>query len=180
MTPILLVPGWTNSGPQHWQSLWAAEHPEWTRVLQRDWDRPVRSEWVAALDSAVASLDAPPVLIGHSLGATTIAIWASEAGRASAAGAILVAPADVARGDAPPEIRGFAPVPLVRMPFPSLLVASRNDPYLAWSRAELFARTWGAELHDAGFSGHINTDTGYGPWPDGLSLVREFLANLGA
>ncbi|MBW3656383.1 MAG: alpha/beta hydrolase, partial [Gemmatimonadetes bacterium] len=89
------------------------------------------------------------------------------------AGALLVAPADVERPDAPEPIRNFAPVPLAALPFPAIMVASSDDPYLRSERAAHFARCWGARLVDLGAAGHINTDAGFGPWPQGLALLDE-------
>jgi predicted alpha/beta hydrolase family esterase len=177
-SPVLIVPGWTNSGPDHWQSLWQRAHPSWRRVEQDDWDRPEPSAWLARLDAAVRTTiereGAPPVLVGHSLGALLIARWASDhADRAdhSAAGALLVAPADVEAADTPPELAPFAPMPRARLPFTSVLVASRNDPYLVWPRAAELASCWGATLYDAGEAGHLNTAAGFGSWPDGERLL---------
>lgn len=89
------------------------------------------------------------------------------------AGALLVAPADVERPDAPEPIRGFAPVPLRLLPFPSTLVAGTNYPYLSVERAEHFARSWGSTPVRLGAAGHINTDAGFGPWPEGLALLHR-------
>lgn len=177
--PVLVVPGWTNSGPDHWQSRWLRAHPDWRRVEQRDWDLPDPAEWVAALDEAVreagAAAGRPPVLVGHSLGALLVPAWVASRPAGRAAAALLVAPADVERADTPAELRGFAPVPLDRLPFPSVLAASRDDPYVSWERAVDFAAAWGAELHDCGAAGHLNTAAGFGPWPEGERLLASLL-----
>lgn len=173
-SPVLVVPGWTSSGPAHWQSLWERAHPRWRRVEQPDWDRPDPSAWTATLRAAVEASLTPPVLVAHSLGALTVARCAAE-GMVGVAGALLVAPADVERSDTPAELRSFAPVPTERLPFPSVLVASRTDPYLDWQRAVELATNWGSRLHDAGAAGHINTDAGFGPWPEGLTLLGELM-----
>jgi len=168
----LVVPGWTNSGPEHWQSLWERDHPGFRRVQQRDWDHPDRAEWVRTLDAAIRAESEPPVLVAHSLGCIAVAHWAAAHDR-PIAGALLVAPADVERPDAPAPIRNFAPVPLPALPFPAIVVASSDDPYLGLDRAAHFARCWGARLVDLGAAGHINTDAGFGPWPRGLALLHE-------
>lgn len=174
--PVLILPGWTNSGAEHWQSRWLRDHPEWQRIEQADWDRPDPLDWVTTLEAAVAGANEPPVLVGHSLGALTIAKWGAGQPTTRVAGALLVAPADVERPDAPPILRPFAPLPTAALPFPSILVASRNDAYLAWERATMLAEAWGARLHDAGRAGHINTDAGYGPWPEGERLLAQLVA----
>jgi predicted alpha/beta hydrolase family esterase len=171
-TPVLMVPGWESSGPQHWQSLWERANPAFRRVRQRDWDHPLRADWIAALDAAVAECQRPPVLVGHSLGCIAIAEWASRASR-RAAGALLVAPADVERDDAPGAIRDFIPVPMQALPFPSIVVASTDDPYLGIDRAEAFAAAWGSRLVSIGAAGHINTAAGFGEWPAGERLLHE-------
>jgi hypothetical protein len=172
---VLIVPGWTNSGPEHWQTLWERADPRrFHRVEQRDWDEPQLDEWVHALDAAIAAEPAPPVLAAHSLGCIAIAHWAATSAR-PVAGALLVAPPDVERGDMPDAVRNFAPVPLRPLPFRSFLVASNNDEYLTIERAEAFARAWGSELVRAGRAGHINTDAGFGPWPEGERLLALLL-----
>jgi uncharacterized protein len=94
-------------------------------------------------------------------------------------GAFLVAPPDVEEADLIPAVeRSFAPVPRDPLPFPSLLVASRSDPYCAYARAEDLAFAWGSALLDAGEAGHINTASGYGPWPEGLMRFAGFLKRL--
>src|SRR5207237_10619203 len=78
MTDILLVPGLWNSGPEHWQSYWERERTDCRRVLQKDWETPRCSDWVAALDAAVAGSSLPVVLAAHSLGCALVAPWAGE------------------------------------------------------------------------------------------------------
>lgn len=179
-SPVLIVPGWTNSGPDHWQSIWERKNPGWIRVEQSDWDRPERSAWVSTLIGAVSCAPAPPILIAHSLGAVTVAAMGASRPDLSVAGAFLVAPADVERPGRPEELAGFAPMPLARLAFPSVVVASRNDPYLEYSRAQVFAAAWGAELIDAGSAGHINTAAGFGPWPDGEHFLASHLRPEGS
>jgi hypothetical protein len=179
MRPILVVPGWTSSGPEHWQSLWERANPAWRRVEQRDWETPDPAEWVATLDAAVAAAPAPPVLVAHSLGCIAVAHWVARSPSAPAAGALLVAPADVEREDAPAALRAFAPIPLRPLPFPALVVASRDDPYVTFARAGAMAAAWEAELVDAGYAGHLNTAAGFGPWPVGQALLHGLLAHVG-
>lgn len=75
---VLILPGIGNSGPQHWQTLWQNSHPDFVRVEQRDWDRPVCAEWVAALDAAVRAAGPQAVLVAHSLGCLAVAHWAAQ------------------------------------------------------------------------------------------------------
>ncbi len=186
-SPVLLGPGWTNSGPEHWQNRWERAHPEWRRVEQADWDRPESGAWLAALDAAVGEAHArtgrAPILVGHSLGALLPALWAAaqpahRAGTRGISGALLVAPADVEQPATPAVLRAFGPMPLARLPFPSILAASRDDAYLAYARAEQLAGAWGAQLHDCGVAGHLNTASGHGPWPDGERLLATLLERV--
>ncbi|MFD3327350.1 RBBP9/YdeN family alpha/beta hydrolase [Streptomyces sp. NPDC058701] len=171
----LIVPGWGNSGPDHWQSLWEAAGPDRVRVRQDDWDRPDPDRWVAALDKAVAACPEPPVIVAHSLGCTTVVHWAARTPAASVRAALLVAPPDVDRADQP-ELFGFRPVPRAPLPFPALVVGSRNDPWMTGERASEFAAAWGCGFTDAGEAGHLNPDAGYGPWPEGERLLAALLA----
>ena len=170
---IFIVPGLGNSGPDHWQTHFERQHPEFIRIQQQEWDAPDRADWVAALDAALQGEDlSRVVLVAHSLGCATIAHWAAQYGR-SIRGALLVAPSDVetARYAAFPTT-GFAPMPMARLPFPSKVVFSQNDEWASPARARQFAQAWGSELVDIGAAGHINTTSGHGNWPAGLALLR--------
>jgi hypothetical protein len=175
--PVLTQPGWTNSGPGHWQSLWERAHPDWRRVEQRDWELPERDEWVATLVAALTASPRPAVVLGHSIGVITIAHAAAIA-PTRIVGAFLVAPADVEAPDVAREVRSFAPIPRARLPFPSVLVASRDDAWCSFARAQELARDWGSELFDAGHADHLHTAAGYGPWPEGLARFKAFAASL--
>jgi predicted alpha/beta hydrolase family esterase len=177
-TRVLILPGLYSSGPEHWQSRWEAEHPGFVRVEQRDWETPDRREWVETLDRAITGVAADPspvVLVAHSLGCCLVAHWAA-AHRGPIRGALLVAPSDVEAAGFPAGPTGFAPMPIAPLPFPSLLVASTDDPYLPLSRAEHFAQCWGSRLEVLGPLGHINSASGLGSWPAGFAILRELLA----
>jgi len=176
---VLMLPGYQSSGPGHWQTLWEAQHPEYRRVEQRDWEHPRRDEWVAALEAAVDAARGPVVLVGHSLGSITIVHWAA-AHRHAVAGALLVAPPDVEHEWAPPIVKDFAPIPLARLPFPSIVVASADDPYAELERASDWARAWGSRFLSLGDAGFKNKDAGFGPWPEGLKLLDELTGRAGA
>lgn len=176
--PVLTVAGLWNSGPQHWQTLWEREHPNWRRVPQRDWDRPDREEWVATLDETVRSSAAPPVLAAHSLGCALVAQWALDRGGDGVRGAFLVAPSDVEQADYPVEGRSFSSMPMQRLPFPSLLVTSSNDSYVTLRRARQFADAWGSDMIEIGPAGHINGASGHGAWSEGLAIFEEFVQRL--
>ncbi|GAA4625965.1 RBBP9/YdeN family alpha/beta hydrolase [Cellulomonas oligotrophica] len=169
----VLVPGWTGSGPDHWQSHLERTLPGAVRVEQVDWDRVDRDAWIAALDRTLAGLEGPTFLIGHSCGSVTIAQWLAERRPRTVVGALLVAPADVESAAAPEAIRGQAPLPLRALPVPTHVVVSDDDPFLARPRALLLARAWGSTIETVPRAGHIATADGYGVWPRAAALVRQ-------
>jgi predicted alpha/beta hydrolase family esterase len=166
--PVLILPGLFNSGPDHWQSIWESQHPDYKRVLQKDWTTPRCADWMATLDAALSIAGGPFVLAAHSLACVTVARWAKNYpsnGRVHAA--FLVAPTDVEAPTFPSGSEGFQPMPLGRLPFPSVVVSSEDDPYVTLHRAETFAAGWGSQFINLGRGGHINADSGHGPWPQG-------------
>ena len=178
---VLILPGWTGSGPEHWQSHWERAHPEYRRVEQENWDTPTREDWLPTIDRAISSATPPVVLVAQSLGCIAAVEWAARPDSESlsrVAGAFLVAPADVERKQAGRVVRQWRPIPMQRLPFPSVLVASRTDPYAAFGRSEEFAAAWGSELVDIGDAGHVNTASGHGPWPEGHRMLEEFISRV--
>jgi uncharacterized protein len=175
---VLMVPGYTNSGPDHWQTRWEKANPQFVRVQQRSWDQPQRDEWVDGIDKAVKAAPGRVVLVGHSIGCVAVAHWALTRGDPRVAAAILVAPTDPEKPGLSKDIKGFAPMPLKPLPFPSIFVASSNDPYTNIERARFFARKWGSRLVEVGNKGHINSDAGFGDWPEGEALLAELLRSV--
>ena len=171
---VLVVPGLGGSGPEHWQTLFLRRNPGLARVEQADWDKPEPGAWIAALEAAGTAAPPPVVLVAHSLGCLLVAHWARRGSVDRVAAAMLVAPPDVeAEAGIPPEVRVFAPIPADPLPFPAVVLASRNDPYCSLGRACGFAALWGADFIDVGDLGHINTDSGHGPWPEGERLMLD-------
>ena len=171
-----MIPGLYNSGPDHWQSLWCAKHPEYRRVEQEDWDTPRCADWVGTIHDAIENIpDGPVVLACHSLACATIAHYAAEHrdGEGRVAAAFLVAPTDAEAPSFPPGTTGFVPVPLEKLPFPSVVVASSDDPYANIDRAALFAQSWGSRFIPIANAGHINTASGHGWWPEGEAWLEE-------
>jgi predicted alpha/beta hydrolase family esterase len=170
----LILPGWHGSGDGHWQRYWLDEDPDARLVEQVDWDEPDLETWLAQLHREIARETAPVTLVAHSLGTTLVAHYAGRHPYALIAAALLVAPgdADLHAADSP-DIASFAPVPRNKLPFPSLLVVSRNDALMAYDRALELGRDWGARIVDQGNAGHINRDSGYGRWPEALALTDE-------
>lgn len=169
---VLVLPGLNGSGPDHWQSRWERRHPELRRVEQASWDRPRLGDWASTLEEAVSS-HRRVILVAHSLGCALVAHWARCGSTGRVASALLVAPADVERPGASPEIRSFAPMPVAPLPFPAWVVASADDPYASLARARHFAEAWGARFLDVGRAGHLNVDSGHGHWPEGEALLEQ-------
>ncbi|MEU8819471.1 alpha/beta hydrolase [Actinoplanes sp. NPDC048796] len=163
------VPGIDGSGPGHWQTLLDAD-PAFLRIQPASWSHPERDDWIAALDRAVAVADRP-VLVAHSLGTLAVAHWAARPDLPPVAGALLVAIPDPAGPAFPATAGSFREPPLTPLPFPSIVVASTNDPYDPAGAAAGFAEAWGSRFLDLGDVGHINTDAGYGEWPLATTLI---------
>jgi len=174
-TDILILPGWQGSGPQHWQSLWQTRLG-CQRVEQHDWMQPLRGDWIARLEEVVLSTDKPVVLVAHSLGCMLVAAWASHSRNTHRVkAALLVAPGDVEQDALRPVLASWSPIPQQALPFKSTLVASQDDPYCSFGRANGFAVAWGSALVDAGAAGHINADSGLGDWPQGQALLKQLI-----
>ena len=171
---VLTLPGLSGSDPQHWQSLWEARYG-FVRVEQDDWERPNKSTWLKRLEHALDAEPEPVVLAAHSLGCALVA-HAAKRGllHPKVAGALLVAPADVDDTENMPEVtRSFAPLPIKPLGFAATVVASRDDPFMAFERAAFFADRWQARFVDAGAKGHINAESQLADWPEGYELLFE-------
>ena len=179
---VLVLPGWQNSGPQHWQSRWEALYGD-ARVEQHDWMQPLRGDWMMRLDEVIGELeareDAPQVaIVAHSLGCHLASAWAAHSRKiARVRAALLVAPPDIERDELRGPLHSFVPIVRQRLPFPSLAVVSSDDPYCAPERARGMAADWGAQVLDIGPRGHLNADSGLGDWPEGRRLLANLLRN---
>jgi uncharacterized protein len=172
---FLLLPGWLDSGPTHWQSRWQALYGD-RKVEQDDWVWPKRGDWMSRLDEVIQQSPEPAVLIAHSLGCQLVAAWAAHSRHAASVhAALLVAPPDAEREDMPPHLSAWRPIVRERLPFASLTVVSSDDPYCAPDRAVAMAQDWGGASFDLGPRGHINGDSGLGDWPQGRALLRTLI-----
>jgi predicted alpha/beta hydrolase family esterase len=175
---ILILPGYGGSGPAHWQTFWEQANPNARRVEARDWYAPDRAEWVWNLQDAVQRIQAcgrDLILVAHSLACLQVVHWAVRAGAASLCvrGALLVAPPDPDGPEFPVSATGFAPLPLVQLPFPVIVVGSTDDVYATTDFSEACANAWGARFVNVGALGHINAASGLGEWPEGQRLLDE-------
>jgi len=178
-TQLLIIPGLGDSGEKHWQTFWHEKFENSIRVVQNNWDAPIREEWLNRLNENILKLDKPTVLVAHSLAVSLVLHWAEKYSNPNIIGAFLVAPADVDSPEHTPEsIRNFSPMPLYKLPFPSVLVASENDPYSLFERKKYFAEKLGSDFVNIGKQGHINSDSDLKYWEEGQSILQQFIEKI--
>lgn len=166
MTTTLIIPGLYSSGVDHWQSWFEDRIPGTLRVIQRDWTKPDLAQWASRVRREINRTPGRHILVAHSFGVLASVQAAADLPE-RIAGALLVAPAD-------PERFGVtAYLPQEPLPFRTVVVGSRNDPWMSLDRAGHWADVWGADLVNLGDAGHINADSGFGPWPEGLQLLER-------
>jgi predicted alpha/beta hydrolase family esterase len=169
---VLILPGLGNSGDAHWQTLWEKQFG-FIRVQQREWDKPVCSDWIDTIDGKISELNpAAVILVGHSLACCTVAFWVKRFNR-KIKGALLVAPSDTEADSYPPGTTGFKPMPMNAIPFPTITITSSDDFYVRLDRAQQFAKAWNSELINIGPAGHINASSNLGSWPEGLEYLKK-------
>jgi predicted alpha/beta hydrolase family esterase len=173
MTEFIILPGIGGSGMTHWQTLWEERQQSMRRFLPTDWDHPTLGDWMAALERAIADASEPPLLVAHSLACLLVAHWSRHSSR-KVAGAFLVTVPDPEGGIFPHEAQEFRNVPREKFDFPSLVVASSDDPYASLDYCRKRAEEWGSVLIDAGPLGHINGQSGIGNWESGFALLTAF------
>ena len=176
---VLIVPGLNNGGPGHWQTAWERELPHAARVELGAWDDPHRNTWVNQLNLAIYKARRPVILVAHSLACHVVSWWAEYERPPSdgpVLGALLVAPPEVEKNGIDGRLARFAPVMKNPLPFPSVVVASRDDPYIGFGRARRLARIWKSRFVDAGWLGHINAESGLGAWLFGQRLLDRLIA----
>ncbi len=175
---ILVLPGLGGGTDGHWYARWQAglKTAEW--VALDDWARPARDAYVQAILAAVAAADRPVVLVGHGYGSLAAVHAASDLAGGRVRGAFLTAVPDVDIPGARSVAETYRPLPRDPLPFPSLVLASRNDPHCAFEVAEDLAGAWGSRLVDLRESGNVDPDSGHGPWPEGLMTFGKFLGQL--
>ena len=181
---ILIIPGYDNSGPEHWQTYWEKSLPNAIRVNQRDWLNPIRSEWVDTLNKSIQEIEGPKILVAHSLGCNAVVEWANKYD-GNIKGVLLVSPPDIEavfNADTPTPIdpalielvKQWMPAPYLRLQYPTTLIASSSDQYTKIENSQKLANKWGCEFINIGDAGHINDESGYGPWEDGKKHLMRF------
>lgn len=163
---VLMAPGLFGSGPDHWQSAWQRRYPQFGRVEQDDWTWPNLENWARKLVQSAVDADEPVIIVAHSFGClATVRAAAFQSNLI--AGALLVAPADPAR------FKVEAKLPQTTLEFPTTLVASTNDPWMPFEKAQAWAERWGSSFVRLDAAGHINVKSGYSEWPMGLELLER-------
>lgn len=175
MIQTLIIPGLNGSSDEHWQRRWARKRVGSSVVEQDNWTCPVLTHWQARLDEALSNTDGA-FLVAHSLGCLLAASYASRHQAGLIRGALLVAPCSLETTQKMhPCMIDFGAEPLERLPFPSLVVGSLNDPYMSVPQLERHVKAWGSELATVGFAGHINVASGFGPWPEGYEFFERLV-----
>lgn len=170
---ILIVPGLNGSGEGHWQRHLLEDFDEAQLVGQVDWVNPQADRWQQRLEEAVTA-NPGAIIVAHSLGTMLTARLARSSVAHLVGGALLVAPADIERtSELHARSYEFGNIPTDVLPFPALVVASRDDIYMSLDKAVSLAKTWGVPLIDIGYVGHINVASGFGRWTQGYEFVRQ-------
>ncbi len=179
---VLIVPGLRDQVAGHWQTLLGARLARVRGVPpmgREDLDCAAR---VRAIEREALAVDGPLVIVAHSGGCVMLALWAART-RRPVLGALLATPPDFEQPMPAgyPTIEalcegGWLPVPRSRLPFPSIVAASRNDPLGRFERVAELARDWGSRLVDLGDVGHLNPASGYGEWPRAEAIIDELSA----
>lgn len=177
---ILIVPGLREHVPNHWQTLLAERLPRVRSVAPLEHDRLDCTARVDAIDRTLALIQGPVIIVAHSAGTMMVAHWAAQRATGQVRGALLAAPADLETPmpAAYPTTdvlnnHGWLPIPRARLPFPSIVAASSNDPLMRIERARDLAQAWGSRFVELGAVGHLNPASGFGAWPQAEAFIRE-------
>jgi uncharacterized protein len=175
-TTILIIPGLNGSGPGHWQRRWHEKMSSSVLVEQEDWKAVSLADWVKKIRLYIEEAPKPVVLVAHSLGVLA-AHHVIE--HPKVIGAFYVAP---------PEASALKKIPHIDSAFQNfqdtvaaistVLVGSSTDPYCSLESARDYADSWGSQFVDAGDAGHINVESGHGPWPEGLMSFAGYMQKL--
>lgn len=170
----LIVPGYGNSGPIHWQTYFENSGSNFRRIHQASWTEPICNDWVENINKVVDEYPHQTVvLISHSMGGVAIAQWAKKY-KKQIKGAMIVAPPDLENPYKDYNLQSFIPIPLEPLPFKSVAVVSTNDYWSTLERSKFFAQSWGSDYVEIGDAGHINHSSGYGDWPEGLDILKKY------
>lgn len=171
----LTLAGIYNSGPDHWQSHWQHGDSRFSKLEHSSWNHPDRFVWVSELEEGVRKLGPETILVAHSLACLMVAHWAAGT-KLTIRGALLVSVPDPDGSNFPVDAKNFGGLPGVRLPFPSTVVSSDNDPYGSRPHMSKFAQAWGSKFVPLAGLGHINAESGLGDWPAGRAILAQVAA----
>ncbi|RHX85230.1 RBBP9/YdeN family alpha/beta hydrolase [Leptospira stimsonii] len=173
-----LIPGISNSGPEHWQTHWEKLHG-FKRIQQEDWENPFYSVWEESLVRQIERTEGSEnsILIGHSLGCLLIA---KALGRLSnrIRGVFLVAPPDPNSAVFPKGLEEFGEFPQKSLGTQGLLLFSENDPYSKTEFSENLGKLWNLETINLGELGHINAQSQLGNWDSGFQIFSAWVRSI--
>ena len=155
---ILALPGATPLDDAHWIG-------RWTRRLSTALPVPAGDGGDDPLPRLIEGAPGPVVALAYHEGIERLVAHADEY---PVRAAFMVGP----RGGTSMEER------IEPLPFPSILVASRDDPLCPFETAEAMGARWGSLFVDAGEAGELGSASGRGPWPEGLLTFARFLSQL--
>ena len=183
---VLIVPGLRDHVSNHWQTLLAARLPRARMVPPGGRENLDCRARIEAIEREARAIEGPLLLVAHSAGVITLMHWLRRT-RWPVAGALLATPPDFERpmptgypSMAALSEGGWLPVPRERLPFPSVVAASRNDPLGRLDRVAALAISWGSRLVDLGEVGHLNPASGFGEWPAAERFIEELMVESGA
>lgn len=166
----------------HWQTWFETQISGSLRVIQDDWDKPHITPWAKTVERAIIEAREPSFIIAHSFGVLASIMGAANVAD-KVAGALFVAPADpsrftidgkrIANDSSELDTGLFNYIPKKPLGYPCVLAVSINDYCMPFKRSAWWSKIWGARLVSLGNAGHVNAESGFGPWPEGLALYND-------
>jgi predicted alpha/beta hydrolase family esterase len=171
---LVFLAGIENSPESHWQRHWQRLFDFSISIEHQNWDAPNADIWVRELDQQLRVIKKAKLIIGHSLGCLLLSQWIRAYSSPTVVGAFLVALPDPSGAEFPRQVTHFDQPASGRLPFPSLLVASEDDPYSTMAYSKSVAAGWGSKFVNVGPKGHINAQSQLGNWDEGIDLIRNY------
>lgn len=169
----IIVPGVGGSDQNHWQSWLQRQLLSCSRVQQQDWNKPLLQKWIENFVTSISKIEGSIQVVAHSFGClTTVAALHQHPELAKKIkNLILVAPANPSRfgenGFARDSIGNYADFfHSIKLNIPTHMIISENDPWLSFENANTLAQAWNIQPINLGQVGHINVDSGFGPFPE--------------
>lgn len=171
MTRTLLIPDLGGAPADHWQAWWTEVEHNAHMLHRADSQGEASIAWASDVADAILA-NPDTILIAHGDGCAVVAHLLASHAQPLAAGALFVAPTNPDRNYC--RLR-LSDVTHEELPVPTTVVASRTDRSIDIDEAEHVAADWGSKFVDLGDAGHIDTMSGFGPWPDGIELRDDLI-----